>query len=255
MKVIIVTCTWNSEAYLKECIDSVQSQSHADIEHVFVDGGSTDGTLERIRALPGNIKLLTDVKGGISRAMNAGARVATGEILAHLHSDDFYLRSDVVATVVRAFERQPAALWLHGRCKFLMKGQLKGYDWQPKPYSWKTLLRGNIVMHPSTFVRNSAFRSAGGFDDLLKYAMDYDLWLRLAQMGPPIELDDYLAGFRFHDGSASTVNPWACHNECLAVRLKYVGSNPLARSEHYVRHVVRAGKMLVSMAKGERTGA
>ena len=80
----IVTCTWNSAATLRDTLDSVSSQTCRDVEHIFVDGGSTDGTLEMIDAYQGNKRVLRDVKGGISRAMNEGIRHASGEYIAHL---------------------------------------------------------------------------------------------------------------------------------------------------------------------------
>jgi glycosyltransferase involved in cell wall biosynthesis len=243
LKVSIVTCTWNSEPWLAQCIDSVRSQDHPDIEHVFVDGGSTDGTLERIAAVQGNVKVIEGIRGGISRAMNEGVRVATGEIVAHLHSDDFYAHSRVVSTVVRAFEARPQAVWLYGRCKSVIDGKVVENAFVPKRFSWSTLIRRNIVPHPATFIRRQAFLDLGGFDPSYKYTMDYDLWLRLARVGPPIELDEYLAAFRQHAGSLSTSNPWACHNECLRVRLKHAGRNPAVQLEHYARHVARGYRM------------
>jgi len=250
VKVSIITCTWNSEPWLRECIDSIRAQDHLDIEHVFVDGGSTDGTLERIQALDGDVKLLTGVRGGISRAMNAGVQAASGELIAHLHSDDIYVDSGVVSTVVRAFERRPDALWLYGRCKSIIDGEVRDNDFESKRFDWDGLIRGNLIPHPATFIRRSAFLAAGGFDETVKYVMDYDLWLRMAKMGAPIQIDDYLAAFRYHDGSLSTSNVWACHNECLKVRLKYADPGALERAEHYARHVIRAGKMVVKSFKG-----
>jgi GT2 family glycosyltransferase len=250
MKVSIITCTWNSEPWLRECIDSVRAQDHPDIEQVFVDGGSNDGTLERIQALDGDVKLLTGIRGGISRAMNMGARAASGDLIAHLHSDDFYAHAGAVSAVVRAFEQRPDAQWLYGRCKSVIDGEAREDDFVPKRFSWDELIRGNLVPHPATFLRRSAFLAAGGFDESIKYTMDYDLWLRLAKIGPPIQLDEYLAAFRYHDGSLSTSNVWACHNECLRVRLKHAGPDRFERLEHYARHVVRAGKMVVKSFKG-----
>lgn len=250
MKVSIITCTWNSEPWLKECIESVRMQDHPDIEHVFVDGGSTDGTLDRIQAVDGNVKLLTNVRGGISRAMNAGVEAASGELIAHLHSDDLYVHDRVVSTVVRAFEKNPDALWLYGKCKSIVHGEMRENDFVTQPFSWNGLLRTNLVPHPATFIRRSAFLACGGFDTSYKYTMDYDLWLRLARMEPPLQLDEYLAAFRFHEGSLSTANVWACHNECLKVRLKHAGANPLGWAEHLARHVVRAARMALKSRHG-----
>ena len=92
----VITCTRNSEPWLAESIASVLKQRSVSVEYIFVDGGSSDGTLERIRALHRPYTLIENVQGGIGEAMNAGIEAARGEIIAHLHSDDFYLHDDVL---------------------------------------------------------------------------------------------------------------------------------------------------------------
>src|SRR5512138_3071033 len=99
IKFSIVTCTWNSAAHLAQSIDSVLTQECSDIEYIFVDGGSTDGTLEMIRGVPREVRLIENVRGGISRAMNAGLEAATGDVVAHLHSDDYYAHPRVLSHV------------------------------------------------------------------------------------------------------------------------------------------------------------
>jgi GT2 family glycosyltransferase len=242
MRISIITCTWNSEPFIAESVASVSAQSHPHIERIFVDGGSEDGTLERIRSLPGDVKVLEGVRGGIARAMNEGARAATGDVIAHLHSDDIYCGPDVLETVARNLENSKAP-WLFGRCRSLIDGELQDNSYATPRYSYAALLRGNMIPHPATFVRRSAFLAVGGFDPAWKYAMDYDLWLRLGRLGPPVQLDDYLAAFRYHPGSLSTSNAWAAHNETLRIRLRHGDRNPLHVAEHLLRHGVRSWRM------------
>lgn len=243
MKVSVITCTWNSRKYLPECIASVRAQDHADYEHIFVDGGSTDGTLEEIQALDGPVKWVTGIRGGISRAMNEGVKLATGAIISHLHSDDAYAGPRTLSTVVSAFKRHPGAVWLVGRCLAIVDGEVSENDYEAKPILAATLIRRNLVPHPSTFIRREAFDRVGGFDTRYKYAMDYDMWLKLIRIGPPVQLVDYLSAFRYHEGSLSTANVWAAHNEALRVRLKHVQGGHVERAEHLLRHAVRSVKM------------
>ena len=84
----IITCTRNSATTLRQTLQSIQQQRGASFEQVFVDGDSTDATLNLLRAVPGQTTLLTGVRGGIAKAMNMGINAARGEIVAHLHSDD-----------------------------------------------------------------------------------------------------------------------------------------------------------------------
>ena len=243
MRFSIITCTLNSAEWLQESIDSVTAQQGVAVQRVFVDGGSTDGTLELIARVPGDVVLVHDKGEGISAAMNAGVEAASGEIIAHLHSDDVYLGTQALATVAAAFAREPRRQWLYGRCKKIVDGEMRENDFVTKAFSWENLVRSNIVPHPATFVRREAFVAAGGFSPTLRYTMDYDLWLRLARQGAPIQLSDYLAAFRVHDGSLSSTQIWPCHAECLRVRQRYAGANPLARAEHLARHVWRGWKM------------
>jgi glycosyltransferase involved in cell wall biosynthesis len=246
----IITCTWNSSAYLAESIASVLAQDYSDVEYIFVDGGSTDSTLEQIRALQRPYRLIENVRGGVSRAMNEGLRVATGDVIAHLHSDDYYLRSDVLSTVAGHLDAS-GRNWLFGRTSPIINGVLCSENFVAPRYSYAKLLKGNFIPHPATFVRRDFMQRAGGFDAGLKYAMDYDLWLRLGRMGDPVQLDESLAAFREHEGSLSsaTATRLAAMAEDLRVRLGYAGKNPLERVEHYARYIVRRQRAIRAGAR------
>lgn len=249
MKVSIITCCWNSEPFIEQCIASVQAQQGVDIEHVFVDGGSTDGTLARIQSLPGNatgqVRWVTDVRGGISNAMNVGAQLATGELIAHLHGDDYYLGTDAVLRAVQMMT-VGGARWAYGRIASDLDGRLVSDTWAMPAYSASRLLRGNFIGHPAVFLNRQLFLDSGGFDTSLKYAMDYDLWLRLAKMVDPLYLGFEVAAFRRHAGSLSTAQADKAFAEDHAVRLRHVGANPLSRLFHelvYRRRLRRRAAM------------
>lgn len=239
----IITCTWNSEPYLAQSIESVLAQDYPHVEYIFVDGGSTDGTLERIASLQRPYRLLKNVGGGISRAMNEGVRVATGDIVAHLHSDDYYIGSNVLSTVVRHLESSRRN-WLFGRILRDVDGKLEPEKYISPRYSYSRLLRTNFIPHPATFVRREFIQRAGGFDTTLKYAMDYDLWLKLGELGEPVQLDEPLAAFREHQGSLSTRERLPALDEDFRVRLSHAGANPFARALHYARYLVRRKRIL-----------
>lgn len=244
----IITCTWNSARYLDDCIASIQAQDYPHIELIFVDGGSTDGTLDKIRALKQPYQLLQNVTGGVSRAMNQGLRVARGDVIAYLHSDDYYLRPDVLSLVARHLE-QSGCGWLFGRTMSLVGDELKPDNYVAPRFSYAKLLRGNFIPHPATFVRRELMVSAGGFNTALKYAMDYDLWLRLAPHGNPVQLDDALTAFREHEDSLSSSSRTrlAAMAEDFRVRLSYCGRNPLRRLAHTARYLVRRQRIIQSM--------
>jgi glycosyltransferase involved in cell wall biosynthesis len=239
----IITCTWNSAAYLDASIASVLSQDYPHIEYIFVDGGSTDGTLDRIRSLPRPYVLIENIRGGISNAMNEGIRAATGDIVAHLHSDDYYLRSDIVSTVARYLETSRRH-WLFGRIVQDIDGTLKPENFVAPRYSFARLLGRNFIPHPATFVERELMLRAGCFDTRYKYAMDYDLWLKLARLADPVQLDEPLAAFRVHQGSLSTREKFAAMEEDFRVRMSHAGRNPFVRGMHYTRYYVRRQQAL-----------
>ena len=239
----IITCTWNSMPFLEESIASVLIQDYPHIEYIFVDGGSTDGTLDLIRSLRRPYTLIENVRGGISKAMNAGIQAATGDVIAHLHSDDYYLSPDVLSTVASELEDGKHG-WLFGRTVTDIDGDLHPEGYVAPRFSYRRLLRGNFIPHPATFVRRELMLRTGGFDTNLKYAMDYDLWLKLACLSQPVQLDIPLAAFREHDGSLSTRNRLAAMEEDMRVRLAHVGRHPLEKAIHYLRYFVRRQRAL-----------
>jgi GT2 family glycosyltransferase len=250
LKFSIITCTWNSAAYLDQSIASVLMQDHPDIEYIFVDGGSTDGTLEKIHALQRPYRLIENVRGGISRAMNEGIKAATGDVVAHLHSDDYYLNPQVLSTVARHLEAS-GRQWLFGRIKRDVNGKLEAEKFVSPRYSSARLLANNFIPHPATFVRRELLERTGGFDTRLKYAMDYDLWLKLAELSEPVQLDEPLAAFREHDGSLSTRDQLPALEEDFRVRLSHAGINPVALAVHYARYFVRRQRIAQADAHEE----
>lgn len=246
MKFSIVTCTWNSDPFLQQSIESVLSQDYPNVEHIFVDGGSTDGTLDCIRSLSGDVKLVTGITGGISIAMNAGIEIARGDVVAHLHSDDYYLHPQVLSHVEQVFKNTDAE-WLFGRCLSDIDGQRFPENYVVPQYSYKRLLKTNFIPHPATFVKKRLFHRAGVFDISIRYAMDYDMWLRLGKLAEPIQLDAHLAVFRRHSGSLSTSNQLIGFRENHAVRMKHTGRSPWALVYHLAHFFVRRQRLLARL--------
>jgi glycosyltransferase involved in cell wall biosynthesis len=248
----IITCTWNSQPYVRQAVESVLQQSFSDYELVFVDGGSTDGTLEYLETVAGRVTILRNIRGGISNAMNAGAKAASGQFIAHLHGDDYYLDTDMLAEVDRMLSKS-GKTWLFGRIQSDIDGTLVAPTWQMPDYSQARLLSGNFIAHPATFVSRSLFLDAGGFDTELRYAMDYDLWLKLAVVSEPVYLPRYIAAFRRHAGSTSTANALAALEEDYRVRLKHAPRQLLPRIGHCARFLVRRHRLKRRMANAEES--
>ncbi len=234
----IITCTWNSQAWLPACIQSVLQQQHATYEIIYVDGGSQDATLSQIWSIPRPVTLIRDIRGGVSRAMNRGLQAAQGDFIAFLHADDYYLDDLVLHTVDKLLTTSDSR-WLFGRTKIIKNNQLTNETWRVPRYSRKQLLQGNFIPHPATFVQRQLLLDAGGFDETLRYAMDYDCWLRLSEHTTPLQSELAFAAFREHAGSLSTANKSAAMKEDLDVRLRYSSGGIVEDGLHYLRYGVR----------------
>jgi glycosyltransferase involved in cell wall biosynthesis len=234
----VVTCTRNSIATLPHTLAIAAACSKGvELELVFVDGHSSDGTLDLLRAAAG-LHAAAHRRGRwhLPCAMNAGMAVARGDVMAHLHADDHYLHPQVLATVARHLQADGSD-WLFGRIVDDVDGRLVPEPFTAPRFSVAALQRANFVPHPATFVRRSVFQRFGGFDTGYRLAMDYEFWLRIAPHCRVTQLDEALAAFRVHAGSASTRQARATFDEDMRARLAH--SPPWSWPAHLARYAVR----------------
>jgi glycosyltransferase involved in cell wall biosynthesis len=205
----IVTPCLNAEATIAQTLRSVRKQDVEGLEHVVVDGGSTDGTLDILRAAEGPVMFVSEPDNGLSDAMNKGIRMARNDVIGWLNADDVYLPG-ALRRVREAFEARPDAIWATGRCLIIdgngneiRKGITRYKDTLLKRYSFPLFLTQNFVSSPATFVRREAFEEVGLFEERFRYSMDYDVWLKLGRRSDPIVIDEPLACFRMAEGSLS----------------------------------------------------
>jgi glycosyltransferase involved in cell wall biosynthesis len=217
----IVTPTLNAEAYVARCLASIHSQLGPGMEHVVVDGGSTDRTAEIAEQYPRAVVIRVP---GInqSAAINLGLRRATGEIVAWLNADDEYV-SGALHLVARRFEASPAMDVLFGDCEVVgPEGQRFWYE-RPGAYDFRRLLRrGNYVAQPAVFMRKRVLDDVGYLDETLNYAMDYELWLRLRDYRVEY-LPRPLARFRWHNTSKTAQRQMQAWTEVLLIARRYGG--------------------------------
>lgn len=207
-KLTIVTPCLNGAATLPQALDSVAAQGYPDLEHIVIDGGSTDGTLEILEAA--GVRYISEPDSGLSDAVNKGLRLATGDAIGWLNADDLY-EPGALHRVGRACAERPDAHWVTGRCRIIdaddreiRKGVSAYKNAFLARYSYGLLVAQNFIACPSTFVRRSAFDQVGLLDERFRYSMDYDLWLRLGRLGDPVVLGGApLAAFRMAEGSLS----------------------------------------------------
>jgi GT2 family glycosyltransferase len=197
------------------------------VEHIVVDGGSTDGTLAILEKYHGNIRYTSESDRGMSDALNKGFKNATGEVIGWLNSDDIYLPG-TLQKVSDFFRNNPGCSWVYGNCRMVdeedreVRRWITAYKvWKSKDFSYNRLLVENFISQPAVFFRKSAIEEAGLLDVNLPTAMDYDLWLRLARIGKPGYINDFLAGFRIHRGSISARSFRKQFEEQYSIHLRY----------------------------------
>jgi glycosyltransferase involved in cell wall biosynthesis len=197
--VSIVTPTLNQGRFIEQTIRSIKGQSYPNVEHIVVDGGSTDDTLEILRRSEGtyNLRWLSEPDRGMYDAINKGMRLAGGEILAYLNSDDLYFPW-TLEVVVDHFSRHPEADVVFG--DVLGIEELSGAEelrLQP-PFRYDFLLRAGSLLQPAVFWRRRVHEKAQEFDSALTLAGDLDFWLRLGPGTAYLKIDEVLAVERDH---------------------------------------------------------
>lgn len=180
MKVSIITAVFNGAAMIKHCINSVRTQTYTDIEHVIVDGGSTDGTIEIINKYQnGKTKVASELDNGLYDAMNKGIMRSTGDIIGILNSDDFYPDDSVIEKVVRIMSKKNVES-CYGDAIYVERdnaNKIVRY-WKSGKFSRNKFKIGWMPQHGTFYVRKSIYMKYGLFRDDFPVAADYELILR-----------------------------------------------------------------------------
>lgn len=218
-KISIITVCLNSAKTIARTIASVNSQSYKNIEYIIIDGHSTDNTVSIIKKLAPQAILVTEKDNGIYEAMNKGFKLATGEIVGTLNSDDYFLHNRVVENIVSAFD-QAVIDYVCGRIKFIdpATGNFSHY-FGSKPDLQANLVRMAIA-HPTLYVQKAVFEKIGPYDESYRIAADFDWCLRLLRGNYRyVFMADPLVGVSLAGCSARNYRLAA--QEELAIKLKY----------------------------------
>jgi glycosyltransferase involved in cell wall biosynthesis len=233
--VSIVTPSLNQARYLREAIESVEAQTYSPVEHIVVDGGSTDGTLDILAGHDG-LRWVSEADRGQSHALNKGFALAEGEILGWLNADDAY-EPDAVAQAVAAIRASGAALVYADVTRVNDDGvNPRRIPSRPAFDLWTELNLGCGIYSPAVFFTREALDAAGALDESLHLTMDYDLWLRIGKRFPAKHVDAVWATQRIHDDAKTIRHYEDFWPERLAVSRRHGGRlvSPLLISR-YVR--------------------
>ena len=221
MKISVVVPSYNQADYLPATLTSVCTQDHPDVEVLVFDGGSTDRSLEilresRFEAGGRLIRWVSQKDGGQADAINLGLRASAGAGLGGLNSDDVYYPG-ALSTVAAHFAAHPDCLALYGRAHHLQADGSILEEYPTEPWDYERLLDTCYLCQPAVFWRREVTERFGVFDDTLRYALDYEYWLRLGQ-----EISfDYLAGSRLHADTKTLSQRVPVHLELAQTVKKY----------------------------------
>ncbi len=239
-KISIIIPSLNQGIYIEKTITSLLDQKYPDLEIIVMDGGSSDITIEILKKYDSNIKWISEKDNGQSDAINKGLRLATGEIIGFINSDDFLLPNSL-SIISECFE-EDGVLWMTGDYLIIdaNEKQIQPFIVKYKRFfrnisSMNLLLVTNYIIQPSTFWRKTLLNEIGFFDDSLKYVMDYDFWIRAYQFVNPKIVNQPISAFRIHKKSKGGSQFREQFEEQFFVCKKYT-DNLLIRGIHKIHN-------------------
>ncbi|HUK18880.1 MAG TPA: glycosyltransferase family 2 protein [Bryobacteraceae bacterium] len=250
--VSIVTPCFNAARFLEETIESVLGQDYPALEYVVMDGGSEDGTRKILERYEGRLRWRSEQDRGQADAVNRGFGLTGGEIFAFLNADDTY-QPGAVTRAVEGFARNPEAAVVYGDAWHVDEDGRRLSRYPVEPFDAARLARRCIVCQPAAFIRRDAFAECGGLDARLQFALDYDLWIRLAQKHSLVKIDAVLAHSRLHAGAKTVGQTAAAMHETIAVLKRHYGYAPYNWVYGYVHHR-RSGQPLAGANGTARPG-
>lgn len=235
--VSIVTPSFEMAGFLRETIDSVLAQDWPHVDYLVMDGGSRDGTRELLESYGDRVRWFSGPDGGQADAVNRGFDATRGSIFTFLNADDVY-RPGALRAAVAGFDRHPDAGAVYGDADFV---DVNGDTVMPYPvrnFDRRLLISECFICQPAAFVRRDAWGACGGLDANLRYALDYDFWIRLSERFPIARIDGTLATSRMHADNKTLGQRGALYRESISVVKRHFGYVPMNWLEQYARHRV-----------------
>ncbi len=238
--VIIVTPSFNQADYIKDTLDSVQTQTYNNINHLVFDGGSDDGTIRILKRVERetaddphySLEWISEPDEGQSHAINKGFQNATGDVVGWLNSDDVYFYRDTVERMVNEFETRPDADVLYGdHVEIGREGEIRrvrrALDWD-----YGRLQRSYSIPQPAAFFRDYVVADRG-LDTSLDYSMDLEYWLYLGRRYRFEHVPHLVAGNRMYAENKRTAGDAAHAEESARVRREYGGPEEVSRTRAF----------------------
>jgi len=239
MLVSILTPSYNQAEWLADNLHSVACQTYGNVEHIVMDGGSTDGTVELLAAAGETVRWRSEPDRGQADAINKALSASNGDLIGWINSDDAYFDCRVIADVVAFFEANPEVDVAYGHCvQTTQDGRFIQVLWAP-PYDASLLKVVDFITQPGIFIRRGALFEPM-LDESFHFALDYELWLRLAAAGRRFARIPRIVGIDRHQPERKSLTMLDVHAENTARLVETYGvvppENALGRrSRFYIR--------------------
>jgi glycosyltransferase involved in cell wall biosynthesis len=220
--VSIVTPSYNQGKFIEDTILSIRNQNYPNIEHIIVDGKSTDDTLKILKKYEGayNMRCISEPDNGQADAINKGFAMVKGEIVGWLNSDDVYYDKETISYIVKVFQGRKDIHILYGDSLLISKDNLI-LKLECKPsFNYKRLLRGFYLTQPSIFFRKTVIEKYK-LDTNLNFAMDYEYCLRVGKTHPFYHVNRILSGDRNHQTRKIIAQRDLMKKESIRIRKMY----------------------------------
>jgi glycosyltransferase involved in cell wall biosynthesis len=255
MLISIVTPSFNQDRYIEETIQSVLSQDYPHIEYMIVDGGSTDDTVNVIKKYESKLAWwVSERDKGQTDAINKGFARANGDILAWINSDDTY-EPGAFRSAVKYFQEHPDVGMIYGDCSYINEsGKVIG-KFNSAQTNYRYLRQGYTHIPQQTmFFRADLWKEAGPLDPSFYFAMDYDLWTRIASRAQIRYIPQTWANFRLHTSGKTILADDRCWPEMVRVHYRDGGSFfSVIVAKYYIRKLMAPlwNRRILNMLKKE----
>ena len=179
MKISVITISFNSAKTIEATLNSVLNQTYKNIQHIIIDGNSSDQSVQICKKFPHVSKIISEEDSGVYNAFNKGLEIANGDVVGFLNSDDTFYNNNSLQTIVDGFKKGIDAV--HGNLKFYNHKNKVIRNWISKPFEKGAFKKGWMPAHPTFYCRKNIYNKYGNYNELFKIAGDFELMLRFIE--------------------------------------------------------------------------
>ena len=246
--ITVVTPSFNQAKFIGETIESVIGQGYPNLEHIVVDGGSSDGTQDILRRYGARVRWVSERDRGQADAVNKGVALGHGDIIGWLNSDDTYAPG-ALHRVARLFAAGQDVGVVYGDADHVLEDGARYGPYPTSPFDHQRLAETCFICQPAAFIRRRAFDDVGGVDPELRFCMDYDLWIRMGRQHRFVYLGEVLAHSRLHHSAKTLASRRAVIEEIMVTVKRHYGVVPFEWVYEYADHLFNRSERQVFAAE------